>query len=75
MLQEIAEMTGGKYFRATSGEGLERIYEEINQLEKTEIDVTSVKRYSEEFHYFALWGLILLVVEFLLRYTVFRTIP
>jgi len=75
LLGEIAEMTGGKYFRATSGDGLEKIYEEINQLEKTEIEVTSIKRYSEEFHYFALWGLVLLVLEFLLRYTVFRTIP
>ena len=75
LLEEIANMTGGKYFRATSGEGLEKIYEEINQLEKTEIEVTSIKRYSEEFHYFAFWGLVLLVLEFLLRYTVFRTIP
>ena len=75
LLRQIAEMTGGQYFRATSGQGLEKIYEEINRLEKTEIEVTSIKRYSEEFHHFAFWGLVLLVVEFLLRYTVFRTIP
>ena len=75
LLREIASMTGGKYFRATSAESLERIYEEIDQLEKTEIEVTSIKRYSEEFHRFALWGLALLILELFLRYTVFKTIP
>lgn len=75
LLQEIATMTGGKYFRATSAESLERVYEEIDQLEKTEIEVTTIKRYKEEFHQFAFWGLLLLILEFLLRYTLFRTIP
>lgn len=75
LLRQIAEMTGGKYFRATSAERLEQVYEEIDQLEKTEIEITSIKRYSEEFHQFAFWGLLLLVLEFILRYTVFRTIP
>ncbi len=75
LLAEIATMTGGKYFRATSAESLERIYAEIDQLEKTEIEVTTLKRYNEEFHHFALWGLILLVIELFLRYTVFKTIP
>ncbi|MCR9286736.1 MAG: VWA domain-containing protein [Bacteroidetes bacterium] len=75
LLKQIAEMTGGKYFRATSAESLERIYAEIDRLEKTEIDITSIKRYSEEFHRFALLGLIFLVIEIILRYTVFRTIP
>ena len=75
LLQQIADMTGGKYFRATSAESLERIYAEIDQLEKTEIEVTTIKRYSEEFHRFALGGLILLLLELLLRYTVFKTIP
>jgi len=55
LLAEIATMTGGKYFRATSAESLERIYAEIDQLEKTEIEVTTLKRYNEEFHHFALW--------------------
>jgi len=75
LLKKIADMTGAKYFRATSAESLERIYAEIDQLEKTKINVTSIKRYSEEFHRFALLGLLLLVLEILLRYTVFRTIP
>ena len=75
LLQQIAEMTGGRYFRATSAEGLEAIYREIDLLEKTEIEVTTIKRYSEEFHRFAFWGLLLLLLEITLRYTVLRTIP
>lgn len=75
LLQQIASMTGGQYFRATTAESLEQIYADIDQLEKTEIEITSIKRYSEEFHHFAFWGLLFLVLEILLRYTVFRTIP
>ena len=45
------------------------------QLEKTKIEVTTIKRYSEEFYLFALLGIIFLVLEILLRYTIFRTIP
>lgn len=75
LLIKIAEMTGGKYFRATTETSLEKIYEEIDALEKTEIEVTSIKRYSEEFHRFALFGMLMLLFEILLRYTVFRTIP
>ncbi|MFK7935726.1 MAG: VWA domain-containing protein [Saprospiraceae bacterium] len=75
LLTEVAEKTGGKYFRATSTEGLERIYAEIDQLEKTEIEVTTVRRYSEEFYRFALLAMIFLALEIVLRYTVFRAIP
>lgn len=75
LMQQIAEMTGGLYYRATSAESLEKIYDEIDQLEKTKVEITSVKRYSEEFYRFAGIGLLLLILEFILRYTVFRTIP
>lgn len=75
LMQKIAEMTNGKYFRATSAESLANIYAEIDQLEKTEMDITTIKRHSEEFYYFAFWGLLFLVLEVLMRYTVFRTIP
>lgn len=75
LLTKIAEMTGGKYFRATNEANLERIYAEIDQLEKTEIEVTSLKRYSEEFYHFAFLGILFLMLEILLRYTLFRTIP
>ena len=75
LLNEIADMTGGQYFRATDAESLEAIYASIDQLEKTEMEVTSFRRYKEEFHRFALWGLIFLLLELILRYSVLRTIP
>lgn len=75
LLREIAEMTQGAYFRATSAESLQQIYDQIDQLEKSEIEVTVIKRYNEAFHPFVFWGLVILLVEALLRYTVLRTIP
>lgn len=74
LLNQIANLTGGKYFRATSAQSLERIYDEIDQLEKTEIEVTSIKRYSEEFYRFVLIAVVLLLLELILRYSVLRTI-
>ena len=75
LLKKISEITGGKYFRATSAEKLQQIYNDIDQLEKTKIEVTSIKRYNEEYHRFALWGVLLLLLEAILRFTIFRTIP
>ncbi len=75
LLNTIADMTGGRYFRATSVESLAEIYREIDQLEKTEIEVTRFRRYTEKFHPFAFWGMLFLVFELLLRYTVLRAIP
>ncbi len=75
LLKDIASMTEGEYFRATSPESLQRIYDKIDQLEKTKIEVAVFKSYSEAFHPFVFWGLVLLLLEALLRYTVLRTIP
>ena len=75
LLKDIANMTEGEYFRSTSAESLERIYDKIDQLEKTKIEVTVLKRYNEAFHPFVFWGLLVLLLEALLRYTVLRTIP
>ena len=75
LLQNIAKTTGGNYYRATNSKELEQIYAEIDRLEKSKIDVTTVKRRSEAFAGFAFAGLLLLVLELLMRYTVFRTIP
>ena len=74
LLTQIADMTGGKYFRATNEKRLELIYAEIDRLEKTEIEVTTVKRYSEEFFRFVWVGVLLLVLEMLLRFTVLRSV-
>jgi Ca-activated chloride channel family protein len=75
LLRSIAELTQGRYFRATSAEELQQIYGYIDELETTEIETTVIKRESEEFHPFLLFGLVLLVAEMLLRYTVLRAIP
>lgn len=75
LLTEISELTGGQYFRATNEAGLEEIYAEIDRLEKTEIDVSVFKRYSEEFRKFLLFGLLFLFVEWLLKNTILRTLP
>ncbi len=75
LLEKIADMTGGKYFRATSAQALEKIYRDIDRLEKTKIETTTIKRESERFHRFALWGMIFLALELLLRYTLLRSIP
>ena len=75
LLNKIAASTNGKYFRATDEESLLQIYSDIDRLEKTEIEITTIKRYSEEFHRFVILGIIFLLFEFLLRYTVLRSIP
>lgn len=75
LMRNIAELTGGRYFRATSAQDLRNIYDEIDRLEKTTIDVTSYKRYSEEFYLFAWAGLLLLLLEFAMRYGLLRGIP
>ena len=75
LLTQIADMTGGKYYRATSAEALQKIYDEIDVLEKTEIEITSLKRYSDEFYKFVGWALLMLLVEVLLRNTVLRILP
>jgi len=75
LLTQIAEMTGGQYYRALSEEGLKEIYDEINQLEKTEIEVSIFKRYQELFPPLLMLAILCLVLEILLRYTFFRAIP
>ena len=75
LLNEIAVKTGGRYFRATNAQSLENIYKLIDKLEKTEIEVDSVLEISEEFHHFVRLALILLLLEVVLRYTLFREIP
>jgi Ca-activated chloride channel homolog len=73
LLENISEMTGGRYFRAVDRKSLEDIYSEIDKLEKTEIEVTVFKRYSELFRWFLYSGLLLLLVYLMLRFSIFRT--
>ena len=73
LLQEIADVTGGKYFRATNNEKLQEIYGEINKLEKTDIDEFKYYNYQEKFRPLVLLAGLLLFVEFLLKVTLFRS--
>jgi Ca-activated chloride channel family protein len=73
LLKEIAETTNGKYFRATSNTKLVEIYDEINKLEKTDIEEFKYTNYDEKFRPWVLLALGLLGLEFILRYTVFRS--
>ncbi len=73
LLKEIADVTGGKYFRATNNEKLAEIYGEINKLEKTEIEEFKFYNYEEKYRPLVLLAGLLLLVEVLLRFTVFRS--
>jgi Ca-activated chloride channel family protein len=75
LLREISSMTGGRYYRALDSESLQRIYQEIDKLEKTEIEVNVFKRYSDEFRLFAITALLLLLLEFLVSKIILRTLP
>src|SRR6056297_130987 len=75
LLENIAHSTGGKYFRATNNDKLQQIYEEIDQMEKIEIEVKEYSRKKEEFLLFVLIASALLLVEIVLRNTVLRQIP
>jgi Ca-activated chloride channel homolog len=75
LLKSMAELTGGKYFRATSKTKLEEIYKEIDQLEKSKIDVTEFSRKTEQFLPLALVAFLLLIIELFSRYMIYRSIP
>jgi Ca-activated chloride channel family protein len=73
LLQTIARNTGGKYFRASSNSKLESIYKEINKLETTEIQELKFYDYDEKYRLFVWIAGILVLIEFGLRNTVYRS--
>lgn len=73
LLKEIAKVTGGKYFRATNNKKLETIYEEINKLEKTDVEEFKYYNYEEKFRPFVFLAGILLLLELILRFSVYRS--
>lgn len=75
VLQAIADLTGGQYFRATDKAKLKAIYDEINRLEKSKVEVTEHVTYHEQFLAWVLTGLLLLTLEFLLRTLLLKRIP
>jgi Ca-activated chloride channel family protein len=74
-LIEIADLTGGLYFRAEDTAGLEEIYDTINELERSQVEVRTFTRYTELAVWFMVPALLLLIFEVLLRRTVLRKIP
>jgi len=75
VLKKIAETTDGAYFRATNNHKLREIYQQIDQLEKTRMDVKQFSNKKEEYFPFLMAAMLILLFEILLRYTIFRTIP
>ena len=74
-LREVAEKTGGRYFRATDRESLQTVYEEIDALETTEMEVEHYTRYGERFPLVLAAGFLLLVTEIGLARTALRKLP
>lgn len=75
ILGEIADLTGGRYFRATDNAKLQSIYDEINQLEKSKVEISQYTTYTEEYLRWAAAALALLLVEFLLRTLWLKSLP
>jgi Ca-activated chloride channel family protein len=74
LLEEMALMTGGKFYRAFSARDLEAIYAEIDRLEKTKIEVTTVRRSTDYFHWLIGAAVVLLLLEIGLVWGLFRSL-
>jgi Ca-activated chloride channel homolog len=75
LLQKIASETGGQYFRARDKQGLRFIYEKIDAMEKTKVEIQTTKRYEERFLPFLLAAIFLVFLEMILRFTVLKKFP
>ena len=74
-LREISKKTGGKYFRADNAEAMRRIYDDIDKLEKTDVEVKKYVNVKELFHWLLVPGIGLFLLEILLGHTVWRRLP
>lgn len=74
LLTNMSNETGGKYFRAKDLEELKAIYEQIDALERSKIETTTIRNYTERFHYFVLAALIFVFFQLVLSNTIFKTI-
>jgi Ca-activated chloride channel family protein len=75
VMTEISELTDGKYFRATDEESLKAIYSEIDKMEKSIVSERNFSKKAEHFLPLAIAAFLLLVLEFVMRYTLFKTVP
>lgn len=74
-LRKIASATNGRYYRATNADELSQIYSDIDRLEKTKLEVMSYSKVRDVYQYLVIGAIIALLLEILLRITVFRRIP
>jgi Ca-activated chloride channel homolog len=75
LMKKVAQLTDGQYFRATNNATLHQIYQKIDKMEKSKIDVTIFRRKKEEYGVLAIIALVMIGLEFLLRNAYFRNIP
>ena len=75
LLRKIASETGGQYFRARDKEGLKETYRQIDQLEKSRVEIKTSRRYEEHFFPFIMAALVFLFIEMILKFTAFRKFP
>jgi Ca-activated chloride channel family protein len=75
LLSQVAQNTDGKYFRATGNKALENVFNEIDRLEKSKIEVTEFNRHTDEYLPYALIGFALILLELILRYTLLKSLP
>jgi len=75
VLTKIADITGGRYFRATDNKKLSEIYTQIDKMEKTQLDIKQYSKRKEEYFPFLLAALLLIMLEMTMRMTLFRTLP
>lgn len=74
-LREISKITGGRYFRAENAEALTNIYAEIDQMEKSKVEVTDYTTFEELFLVWLVWGLVLLLAEIIVNRIVLNRLP
>ncbi len=75
VLRDIAATTGGEYFRATDNDKLKAIYDQINTLEKSEVEIAERTLYHEEFLFWVVAALLLLFAEFVLKFLILKRLP
>ncbi len=75
LLNEIADETGGRYFRAKNNANLKSIYDAIDTLEKSKVEITSFTRYTDRFFPFVIAAVVLIFLEVLIRFTIFKKFP
>ncbi|MFN7014957.1 MAG: vWA domain-containing protein, partial [Bacteroidia bacterium] len=75
VMTKISDMTGGQYFRATDNKSLRKVYSEIDRMEKSVFNETNYSNKAERFFAFAIAAAIALLFEFILKHTIFKTLP